>query len=273
MFCVNCGNELPEGVNFCPNCGSRVVLANSDDIQDKKPEKSIAPAALALFETGIEYSKDGSQYKNAIIAFTKALDIEKNYFEALRERAKIYCKCHSYKNAIVDLDKLIEHDPDDAELFYLRGQAYFFGGGNSVGMNENKAGYKSKNKNQALLDFSVAIKLNPDYIEAYMARIGIYFSQKNLEGVIADSNELVRLEPSQYKHYASRATAYEDQGKHDDALADYSRAIDLEKKDAKLFISRCSVYFEKEEYDLALNDIDTAFKLGLDKKNIIIEEA
>lgn len=42
MFCRNCGNQLKDGVKFCPNCGAKVIPdAAGDDAEQKSAEEKI----------------------------------------------------------------------------------------------------------------------------------------------------------------------------------------------------------------------------------------
>ncbi len=39
--CGNCGNEVPDGMNFCPNCGTEVAQKTSTDIQTDTAEQAM----------------------------------------------------------------------------------------------------------------------------------------------------------------------------------------------------------------------------------------
>lgn len=41
MFCVQCGFEIEDGFNFCPNCGTKVVSEQQESVQRVEPEQNL----------------------------------------------------------------------------------------------------------------------------------------------------------------------------------------------------------------------------------------
>ena len=43
MFCKNCGNQIPDGVRFCPKCGkvTGAVLSNQSAINQNAANKNL----------------------------------------------------------------------------------------------------------------------------------------------------------------------------------------------------------------------------------------
>jgi len=77
-------------------------------------------------DNGIEYMKEGdkSSYRKAIKEFTKALDIDNNYYFARYCRAKSFYYIGNLQNAKQDLSVLVYNSPNDPEVHYLLGQVY-----------------------------------------------------------------------------------------------------------------------------------------------------
>lgn len=63
MFCKNCGSMIPDGVNFCPACGTPVAAAPEDVTRQAQPEGTGAPEANPFESTqqNAGYAYGGSQ--------------------------------------------------------------------------------------------------------------------------------------------------------------------------------------------------------------------
>jgi hypothetical protein len=66
MFCVNCGKEIPEGVKFCPHCGTAISFHLQPD--DKKNNE---PITIEIVRKGMSESKA----KKIVITILKEIGI------------------------------------------------------------------------------------------------------------------------------------------------------------------------------------------------------
>ncbi|MFV1967818.1 MAG: WD40 repeat domain-containing protein, partial [Pirellulaceae bacterium] len=81
---------------------------------------------------------------------------------------------------------------------------------------------------KAFPDLEQAIRVNPEYSEAYDHRGQIYLAQGKLDKAIADFDQAVKFGPWQGAYtYADRGGAYLLKGAFDDGFADFSKAIEL----------------------------------------------
>ncbi len=100
--------------------------------------------AFAANSQGVAYNNEGD-YDNAIVAFTKAIELDPNYALAYGNRGWVYIKLGQYEQAIADSTKAIELDSNLALAYNNRGWAY-----TELGQYE-----------QALADYNKAIELDP----------------------------------------------------------------------------------------------------------------
>lgn len=91
------------------------------------------------YDAGI-VKANAKDYKNAIIDFTKVIEITPNYAPAYFNRAILLVELHDYKSAIVDYNKTAELDSQYNQVYLLRGYAK----------------HKSGDKNGACMDFELA---------------------------------------------------------------------------------------------------------------------
>ena len=69
MFCTKCGKKLPDGVKFCPECGSAIVVS---DNKESVPHDSVELNNGITTETGnisadstrVEHGNDTNQSRN-----------------------------------------------------------------------------------------------------------------------------------------------------------------------------------------------------------------
>jgi len=95
---------------------------------------------------------------------------------------------------------------------------------------------------QAISEYIKAIKINPNYADAYNNRGVSYYNQGKYEQAINDYTRAIELNPKYADAYNNRGIVYYDQGQHNQAISDYSKAIDVNKSYAKAYHNRGLVY-------------------------------
>jgi len=88
---------------------------------------------------------------------------------------------------------------------------------------------------QAILDATEAIRLDPKFAEAYCNRGAAYGSKGEFDKAIADCTEAIQLDPGHAKAYRNRALAYRNKRELDKAVADYTEALRLEPSFARAY--------------------------------------
>ena len=131
--------------------------------------------------------------------------------------------------------------------------------------NNRGAAYCAKDGyNLAIADCTEAIRLKPDYAEAYSNRGNAYCAKNDYDLAIADCNEAIRLKSDYAEAYNNRGNAYCAKGEYDRAIADCNEAIRLKPDYAEAYNNRGNVYYDKGEYDLAIADCTAAIRLKPD---------
>ena len=112
-----------------------------------------------------------------------------------------------------------------------------------------------------ILAYSEAIRLKPNFAEAYTNRGGTKHALGRHEEALADYDEAILLNPELAEAFDNRGLVKFALGRHEEALADHDKAIHLKPDLAGAYNHRGLVKFTLERYAEALADDDEAIRL------------
>jgi Tfp pilus assembly protein PilF len=107
---------------------------------------------------------------------------------------------------------------------------------------------------EALADYTAAIQLQPDRPEAYLERAKIYIGLGAETLALNDFNAAIRLRPDA-DAYLARAGLHHEMGTYDEALADCDRALRLRPGDPVAFFLRGLTRYHSGDYAGAVADL------------------
>lgn len=123
-------------------------------------------------------------------------------------------------------------------------------------------GFAKLNHNEnAISDFSMAIKLQPSDAVAYYNRGYTFMALRKYEDAISDFTVAIQMDPDDEMAIGMRGNAFRMQGQYDRAIDDYNAAIRLAPLDGVAFQNRAVTYIRKGEYGKAISDLDRAIQL------------
>jgi tetratricopeptide (TPR) repeat protein len=157
-------------------------------------------------ERGLAFAQQGN-LNQAMIDFTKAIALDKNYAAAYANRAHAYTKQGNLDQALVDYNQAIAINPNLAGVYDGRANVNFEKG----------------NLEAVIADCNQALKLNPESSSTYYNRGLAYARQNNFDAAIADFNQSIRINPNSPASYNNRAIAYFFKKDYDKAWADVQR--------------------------------------------------
>ncbi|MDB2315003.1 tetratricopeptide repeat protein [Flavobacteriaceae bacterium] len=262
-FCGDCGNKLNSDDKFCAKCGVGLQKETIDqkltiekgkkDLQEivqfdfdkfkslqEEPKKEEYDQ---LYSEGISHYEDGD-YKSAVKAFTKAIDIYPDNPEGYGNRGLSYYNLDEYKNALNDFEKSIDLlDFDNKGRLLLSGINY-----NIL----DTLSFISKSK----------------------------FFLNNYKGAIATHNEIIRIfderENDDWEYlgetYYDRSICNEKLNRPDNAIDDLKQSLKNHYLKASINLkilldSRFNERFKKENYEEAILDLDYLIKFNSDNKD------
>lgn len=118
------------------------------------------------------------------------------------------------------------------------------------------------NYNEAISDYTKAIKYAPKDPVPLAARGYVYQKMGKHDEAIADFTQAITLDPGDDELYLIRGVAYSLKGRDDEAIADYSRAIMIDPGNADAYFNRAQSYESKKMNDMAVEDYKTAARLN-----------
>ena len=125
-----------------------------------------------------------------------------------------------------------------------------------------------ENGNEEVLAlFDEAIRLNPEYFQAYnnrgieKANLGYY------DAASADFAEAIRLRPNDFQGYTNRATMHAERGNHVDALRDFEAARERAPDNAIIYMDIAASQAELGRIEEACAGFTTALRLARESGN------
>jgi tetratricopeptide (TPR) repeat protein len=113
----------------------------------------------------------------------------------------------------------------------------------------------------ALEDMTRAIELEPGSANRYNSR-GEYLDHLgDYAGAIRDLDEAIRLDPGFAIAYNNRGDAHREKGDLEAALQDFTRAIELVPDFFLFYLNRGNVFKDKRDFQAALDDCNQAIQL------------
>jgi tetratricopeptide (TPR) repeat protein len=206
-------------------------------------------------------------YNNAIKDFTRAININPKFVDALINRGSAYAKLGRFNDALTDFNDSLKYEKKDAVLYNKRGEIFL----------------QNNLFDQAIKDFSSAIVLNPMFSDAFLNR-GRAYSEKSMpEEAMNDFNQAIKADSDHANMpFVDRAApaiqedeesladkdaaeslnqqglANMEKELYDEAIKNFSQAIDMQTTFADAYINRGKIYTLQNNLNKALADFNQA---------------
>jgi serine/threonine protein kinase/Tfp pilus assembly protein PilF len=153
-----------------------------------------------------------------------------------------------YADSIPALSEAILLQPDNAEAYFLRCDAYHW----------------QAQEERALADCTEAIRLKPDHVWAYTRRCAVYsyMPSPDYARALQDCNEAIRLDPEFNVAYNNRGFAYAGLKQFDRALQDWQESIHFNPDNISAHHNLAHFYFDRQQYDKALREDSECIRIA-----------
>lgn len=165
--------------------------------------------------------------------------------EASLSQSRTLVQEGKHAEAIQKLDALLAQEPEMAAAYNLRGVAYL----------------ESGNAQDAISDFSQAVRYQPDDYKYWFNRANARFNARELAEALQDYNEAIRLEPNVADIYLNRAATLFDMQNAQAAQQDISVALEKSPQDPLVQFNAGKLYFALDSMNLARQHLTEAIRL------------
>ena len=199
---------------------------------------------LAWYAGGLAvYAQDNSV--DAVRCFSKAVEIKPDFYAAWRKKGDAHSGLKQYGFALDAYERAIEkaekQNQKDFALYWLKGLAL----------------YQLKRDPEAIIAYTKSIEIQP-HPYAYNNRGLVYRDKGDNDNALKDYTEAIKLDPKNANAYHTRGLVYGVKGDYDNALKDFNEAIKLDPKYAFAYHTRGLVYAEMGNQEKAIADFQTA---------------
>lgn len=251
-------------------------------VHDLSKAIELSPDYFEAYFNRANAHRGRGDFDQAIDDYTKVVQLQPTYWEAYYHRGLTYGYQGDLDRAIADYTQTLALNHEHAWAYYYRGMAYFKQGqlipalenvsmaialrGDAETYYERGNIHASLDQPQsALSDYSKAIELKPDYVEAYNNRGAIHSRLQDFSSAIRDQSKAIELAPTLAEAYSNRGNAL--MGRHDyaQAVVDYSKAINLNPHYIDAYFNRGLAYKELGRWPEALQDLSRILELKPDE--------
>ena len=276
-----------QGIAYLKQLASRVKEFCKPSINQPEPLEGVllkTSSAHIAHKQGIAYLHS-EQYNEAIVEFKKAVTIDPKFKEAYHGLGLAYLQMRNFVEAKKGAESALRIDPRYQPTLELldvikspsipsvtpptqstglpkttstkeKSKDY-----NDSGVNHNR----KREYDKAIVNFTKAIDLNPNYAEAHKNRGVAYRLKGEFDHAIKDFTKAIDLNPNYAEAHKNRGVAYRLKGEFDHAIKDFTKAIDLNPNYAEAHNNRGLGYNDgKGQYDKAIVDLTDAIKLKPD---------
>lgn len=121
---------------------------------------------------------------------------------------------------------------------------------------------KKREPELALMNFSKALDIKPDYFDAYNNRSQVYFDLGRLDKAFEDINRAIKIDGQRAEAYLNRGMIIRQMGQYEPAIKDFSRAIELEPANYVYYLNRGVTYGNITQFELALKDLNKSLEIN-----------
>ena len=214
-----------------------------------------------------------SKHDDAILSFTKAIELDSTNTMFYLYRADAYRRKKEYDKALNDCDAALKVDPNAFRAYLVKASVF----------------RNLKDPSKEFKEYAKAIAAFPEEAKVYWHRARANKRHGNIDEAIADLSETIKRDPKNHKAYKYRASLYADKGMKDLAQADrkmqdqmnpevhaaqgyalgasdkaiaaFNKAIELEPWRGHYYMRRGRIWLLQKKYENAINDLSKAIDI------------
>ncbi len=216
------------------------VLADFEQLSKRKKYNAADYYNLAFL-----YEQVGGK-EEAIRFYTKAVQMQPGYKEALYNLANLYRDAGNYKIAIDLYARLVHFHPKFAPGYLKMGEIL-----NVLG-----------DQPRARQLYLKVIDLDPENGDAYFHMGYLSESQGELREAVNDYEKAVEVSPKNAEAYYNLGNVYASLGQNGEAIASYLKTVGVNPRHQDAFVNLSILYFKSRDFQAAIHYLEEARALG-----------
>ena len=124
----------------------------------------------------------------------------------------------------------------------------------------------------ALKDFKQALRIEPNFIEAYICQSLVYYYQEDYQEAIASCHQVLRINPKNVDALNNRGLNRCAMGEYQEAIADFNQVLQIDPYHAKAFLNRGYSRMQLDDNWLAIEDFDQALRLDPSTARVYLKQ-
>ena len=202
------------------------------------------PSDVVSYRISQCYSEMGN-FTSALEHIDNAIALDSTDYDYVMEKADILYESGNTKDAISELTKYINYDPEYYGGYYRRGW------------------YKdnSKDTDGAIEDYTMAIVLQPNYAYAYLGRGDMYILKEDKKSAEADYRKVIELDTIPNNNSCAQY-AYWGLGQKEKAIEFMNKVIDNDSDNAGNYYDAACLHSRMGESEKAIEFLQTALEKG-----------
>ncbi len=110
--------------NFNGECNININIGE-EAIRNLNPSNNLLESATDYYNRGIVLARDRGRYREALLEFNKAIELDREYVQAYVDRGNVYNALKNWQQANDNYSTAITLEPTHAEAHYNRGLTYY----------------------------------------------------------------------------------------------------------------------------------------------------
>lgn len=212
------------------------------------PYIGITVGVLLLLQS--VYRKSGKNARNSLIAIAI---LYCGFFVV-----KSFARNMVWENPITLFSDVVAKNRSGAEVsmgYFNRGNEYL----------------RLEKMDNAISDYSNALKIHPEYSEAFYNRGLVFYFKGNLPEAISDFSSTIQFQEKHFDAFVNRGVAYRAIGEYNLALADFDHVVSLHPAGNAYFNRGVLFYFNLGNPEQACRDWENALRMGVGQAAGLLE--
>ncbi|MEA5549460.1 tetratricopeptide repeat protein [Anabaena cylindrica UHCC 0172] len=184
-------------------------------------------------------------YINALEMAEKLVEIRGGFADYLF-LAATFLQIEHYEQALLNLDKSIELDPNYKEIWFFRGYVMD----------------KIEQYDEAINSYNMAIEIDSNYIDALFFRVVTFYKNELYDKALESFQKVIKLEVNDVAHWLLYGSTLYDIERYEESLFAFSKANELQPNDEVTLEYICLVLFKLERDQETLKVCDQLIELN-----------